>query len=142
LQWYLNVPVLLNVKLKVLLLSKLPLSKVLPESAVTVWVIESLLVHVTVVPFLTVMLAGEKLELVMLTLSVLVAVLEFDDEESLSEPITALLLDVLVLVEGFADGVGALLLFLLAATMPTIAAITIITTAIGTNFLILNLLTT
>ena len=52
--------------MKVAFGARLPLSKT-PLSLVTVWVVESLLVQVTVVPTLTVSVAGEKAKLARVT---------------------------------------------------------------------------
>ena len=58
---------MVNVKLKLLPGERPPLSKA-PWSAVTVWVIESLLVQVTLVPIFTVSVAGLKAKFIIVTL--------------------------------------------------------------------------
>jgi hypothetical protein len=58
-QWYVNVPAVVNVCVKV---APVPSGSLLNElsSAVTVWLVESWFIHVTVVPTATSSVAGEK----------------------------------------------------------------------------------
>ena len=66
LQWYLKVPVVLNVCVNLSPLFKVPLEKLL-SSAVTVWAILSVFVQVIVVPDFTVRVTGLKLILAIVT---------------------------------------------------------------------------
>jgi hypothetical protein len=115
---------MLKVWLKDLPWLSVPLSNSLFESAVTVCAVESLLVQVTVVPFLTVILAGEKLKLVMLTLFVTTEAWEFAPGELLG-----IVIEVLVLL---------LLCPMEILTTIAITAMTAIDSMACKNFFILN----
>jgi hypothetical protein len=117
--------------LKVLPGERLPLSNVLLESAVTVCTTESLLVQITVLPFLTVSVAGEKFMLAMLTELVDAGWLDF-----VLELLLGFVAKLFELLTGAGAGVAELLFFLLLRAIPATATIIIITTKSGPHFFI------